>query len=111
MVNHSSKGSHASLSDFNISVASEIAIWRQAEWGDMRVGYETYLSDFDDTELLKGLPDDRCQCPHWGYLLTRRASDQARCIVRAGGLREIEAGGPRLVRKFRLVVHATPSAF
>lgn len=33
--------------------ASEVAIWRQAEWGDMRVGYETYLSDFDDTELLK----------------------------------------------------------
>jgi hypothetical protein len=42
--------------------------------------------------------------------LTRRASDQARCIVRAGGLREMDAG-PRLVRKFRLVVHATPSAF
>jgi hypothetical protein len=39
------------------------------------------------------------------------ASDQARCIVRAGGLREIDVGGPRLVRKFRLVVHATPSAF
>ena len=38
----------------------------------MRVGYETYLSDFDDTELLKGLPDDRCQCPHWGYLLAGR---------------------------------------
>ena len=72
MVDHSSKGSHASLSEFNISVASEVAIWRQAEWGDMRVGYETYLSDFDDTELLKGLPDDRCQCPHWGYLLAGR---------------------------------------
>ena len=53
-------------------------------------------------------PDD----PHGRVLdLTRRASDQARCIVRAGGLREIDAGGPRLVRKFRLVVHATPSAF
>ena len=21
-------------------------------------------------ELLKGLPDDRCPCPHWGYLFT-----------------------------------------
>ena len=38
----------------------------------MRVGYETSLSDFDDTELLKGLPDDRCQCPRWGYLLEGR---------------------------------------
>jgi hypothetical protein len=35
----------------------------------MRVGYETYLKNFDDAELLKGLPDDRCPCPHWGYLL------------------------------------------
>jgi hypothetical protein len=52
-------------------------------------------------------------CRWFSFLnyLTRRASDQARCIVRAGGLREIEAGGPRLVRKFRLVVDATPSAF
>ena len=38
----------------------------------MRIGYESYLSHFDDTELLKGLPDDRCQCPHWGYLLSGR---------------------------------------
>jgi hypothetical protein len=30
----------------------------EAEWGDMRVGSETYLADFDDTELLKRLPDD-----------------------------------------------------
>lgn len=72
MMNSVSKGNHASLSQFEIKVASEIAIWRQAEWGDMRVGYETYLADFDDAELLKGLPDDRCQCPHWGYLLAGR---------------------------------------
>jgi hypothetical protein len=72
MMNSGSKGNHASLSEFEIKFASEIAIWRQAEWGDMRVGYETYLSDFNDTELLKGLPDDRCQCPHWGYLLAGR---------------------------------------
>jgi hypothetical protein len=22
----------------------------------------------DATQMLKGLPDDRCQCPHWGYV-------------------------------------------
>jgi hypothetical protein len=38
----------------------------------MRVGFETYLQDFDDAPLLKGLPNDRCQCPHWGYLLSGR---------------------------------------
>jgi len=28
--------------------------------------------DLDHTDLLKGLPDDRCQCPHWGYVLKGR---------------------------------------
>jgi hypothetical protein len=72
MVKHISKSNHALLSEFETKVASKIAIWRQTEWGDMRVGYETYLSDFDDSELLKGLPDDRCQCPHWDYFLAGR---------------------------------------
>lgn len=72
MKNRQSKETHAALSEFETRLASDTAIWRQVEWGEMRVGYETYLSDFDDTELLQGLPDDRCQCPHWGYLLAGR---------------------------------------
>jgi Prokaryotic homologs of the JAB domain len=44
-------------------------------------------------------------------ILTRRASDQARCIVRAEGLRERDAGCPRLVRGYRFVDHAAASAF
>ena len=68
----------------------------------------TMRSDFlGDCAQFPALPE----AINEGHYLTRRASDQARCIVRAGGLREIDAGGPRLVRKFRLVVHATPSAF
>lgn len=66
------RGERAALRDFKAKIVSEGAIWREAEWGDMRVGYETYLSDFDDADLLEGLPDDRCQCPHWGYLLSGR---------------------------------------
>ena len=72
MNNSGTRGSHAALSEFKTKITSEIAIWRQDEWGDMRVGYETYLSDFDDAELLEGFPDDRCQCPHWGYLMAGR---------------------------------------
>ena len=72
MTNSESRGNHASLSQFEVKVASETAIWREAEWGDMRVGYETYLTDFDDAELLEVFPDNRCPCPHWGYLLAGR---------------------------------------
>lgn len=67
-----SHGQQASLSEFETALALEEGIWREAYWGEMRIGYETYLKDFDDALLLKGLPNDRCQCPHWGYLLSGR---------------------------------------
>src|SRR3954453_7388010 len=31
-----------------------------------------FRQDMDQTPMLKGLPDDRCQCPHWGYVLKGR---------------------------------------
>ena len=36
------------------------------------VGFTTFRQDIDGTPLLKRLPDDRCQCPHWGYVVTGR---------------------------------------
>jgi hypothetical protein len=33
------------------------------------VAFETYTADADLSPLFKGLPDDRCQCPHWGVVL------------------------------------------
>ncbi len=37
--------------------------------GGYSVGFETYTADADLAPLFKGLPDDRCQCPHWGYVV------------------------------------------
>jgi hypothetical protein len=34
------------------------------------VNFTSFAEDVDGTPLLKGLPDDRCQCPHWGYVLS-----------------------------------------
>jgi hypothetical protein len=36
------------------------------------VNFVTFRQDIDVTPLLKGLPDDRCQCPHWGYVIKGR---------------------------------------
>jgi len=33
------------------------------------VGFETYTADADLSPLFKGLPGDRCQCPHWGVVV------------------------------------------
>ena len=35
----------------------------------MRIAFETMPAHFPpDESPFKGLPDDRCQCDHWGYL-------------------------------------------
>jgi hypothetical protein len=31
--------------------------------------FTSYLADMDPAPVFKGLPDDRCQCPHWGYVI------------------------------------------
>lgn|SRR5215207_6462568 len=34
------------------------------------INFTSFREDIDATPLLKGLPDDRCQCPHWGYVIS-----------------------------------------
>ena len=36
--------------------------------GDYVVGFSIFHEDGDATPLFKGLPDDRCQAAHWGYI-------------------------------------------
>ena len=45
---------------------------RGADWGDMRVSVVSVPAGTDFSPLLKGLPEDRCQGPHWGYVLKGR---------------------------------------
>jgi hypothetical protein len=43
---------------------------RYVELGEYTVGFETHKADMDPAQLFRGLPDDRCQCPHWGVVTT-----------------------------------------
>lgn len=36
------------------------------------VTFTSLVEDIDATPFMKGLPDDRCQCPHWGYVIKGR---------------------------------------
>lgn len=42
--------------------------------GGYTVAFETYTQDADMTPFFKGLPDDRCQCEHWGYVIKGKVS-------------------------------------
>ena len=45
---------------------------RYAELGDHTVSFESFPVDVDPAPFFRGLPDDRCQCPHWGVVLSGR---------------------------------------
>lgn len=40
--------------------------------GDMAVAFVRFPKGTDMAPAVKGLPDDQCQCPHWGYLFKGR---------------------------------------
>ena len=40
--------------------------------GDITVSFIRVPAGWDLAPMLVGLPDDLCQCPHWGYLLSGR---------------------------------------
>jgi mannose-6-phosphate isomerase-like protein (cupin superfamily) len=48
------------------------------EWHQDVDGYTVnvvrFNQDIDSTPLLKGLPGDKCPCPHWGYVLSGKVT-------------------------------------
>jgi hypothetical protein len=38
--------------------------------GGYTVAFERYTADADFAPAFAGLPDDRCPCEHWGYVLS-----------------------------------------
>jgi len=51
-----------------VAVDEELIEGRYAELGSYTVGFETFKFDVDPAPFFVGLPDDRCQCPHWGIV-------------------------------------------
>ncbi|HEY3674201.1 MAG TPA: cupin domain-containing protein [Acidimicrobiia bacterium] len=53
-----------------VAMESEVLTSRHAELDDFTVAFEEYHVDADGTPIFRGLPDDRCQCPHWGVVVS-----------------------------------------
>ena len=43
---------------------------RYVELEDYTVSFESFHLDADAAPLFVGLPGDRCQCPHWGVVVS-----------------------------------------
>jgi hypothetical protein len=57
------------------------------ELGDYTVAFEEFGDGGDMAPLYRGLPDDRCQCPHWGVVVRGRLT-----FTYAEGEDVVEAG-------------------
>jgi hypothetical protein len=76
-----SKESVTQVKDFGVAED------RTEDLGDYTVNFVSILKDHDLAPMLSGLPDGRCPCPHWGYVL------KGRMIVRYADHEEVcEAG-------------------
>ena len=76
---------------------------RSEEFDGYSVSFVSIRQTHDLAAMLKGLPDDSCQCPHWGYVfkgkLTWRFADHQEVFeagdafyVPPGHVPEAEAG-------------------
>ena len=65
----------ASRQDLPVVMQQGQSAIRMTAWGGINVevgeiGPEVASLDF--VALFNGLPDNRCQCPHWGYIIEGR---------------------------------------
>ena len=60
---------HATRDQLPVLFGTDRAGIRGADWGGLRATIISIPAGTDITPLLKGLPGDRCPCPHWGYVL------------------------------------------
>jgi hypothetical protein len=57
-----------SKADAPIALDEPVIEGRYVELDGYTVAFETHKADMDPAPLFRGLPDDRCQCPHWGTI-------------------------------------------
>ncbi|MCB2114152.1 MAG: hypothetical protein KDD85_11485 [Parvularculaceae bacterium] len=60
---------HLRTSDLPVSMDVAGARMQNIEWGAMVINYVELPAGADLSPMLEGLPGDKCQCPHWGYVL------------------------------------------
>ncbi len=58
-----------SKTDMPVTLEEAGVVIQDAVWDDLHVSFETFGQAFDSRPFHRGLPDDCCQCPHWGYVL------------------------------------------
>ena len=87
---------------------------RATDWGDLRSIAISLPAGTDLGPLLKGLPDDLCSCPHWGYVIKGRmrvSYADSQEVLRAGDLYYLPPGHTGVVNEdFECIEFSPPAA-
>lgn len=59
---------HTKSGEVPVELENGDLLTRGIDWGGMSVRVLDLPAGTDFTPLMKGLPGDRCQCPHWGVV-------------------------------------------
>jgi hypothetical protein len=72
------------------TVQQQTGFGAASDYGELAAEHIRFAAGTDLTPLLEGLPDDTCQCPHWGFVLdgtvNLRYSDGTEEVDEAGDL-------------------------
>jgi hypothetical protein len=79
----------------------------------MTLAFERLRAGVETAPLYKGLPDDACQSPHWGYVISGRlrvvATDGSEETVDAGQAYYMAPGHNVIVEEDALIVEFSPA--
>ena len=96
-----------------VEFEADVAQTRTVDQGGMTIAFERLSAGVETAPLFRGLPDDACQSPHWGYLIEGRlrvlSTDGTEESIVAGQAYYLPAGHNVVVEQDALVLEFSPT--
>ena len=96
-----------------IEFEAEVVQTRAVDEGGMTIAFERIKAGVETAPIYKGLPDDACQSPHWGYVIEGRLrvvlGDGTEDTAVAGQAYYLPPGHNVVVEEDALVVEVSPT--
>ena len=96
-----------------VEFEADVATTRAIDGGGMTIAFERLSAGVETAPLFKGLPDDACQSPHWGYLVEGRLRiaypDGSEESIAAGQAYYLPPGHNVVVEDDALIVEFSPA--
>ena len=94
-------------------ISTETGSHKSEKFGSNNCAYVQFPAGTDISPLLEGLPNDLCQCPHWGYVIKGRIhikyGDGTEEHVQAGDIYYWPPGHTAIIEEDAEIVEFSPN--